>query len=129
MTFRLAGRQEAFDAELAALRRVIQLIAERREEGASYVVFTDSQAAMQRILSDTPGPGQSQAILTIRLAEIIYQRGPTMDAKWVPGHSGVEGNDQADQHARRAAEGGSATSLGREVVSLAFLKRRRTERT
>ena len=84
-----------------------------REEGASYVVFTDSQAAMQRVLSDALGPGQSQAALTIRLAEIICQRGSTVDVRWVPSHRGVEGNNQADQRARGAAEGGSATSLGR----------------
>ena len=51
-----------------------------------------------------------------------------MDARWAPGHRGVEENDQADQHARRAAEGGTATSLGREIISLAFLERQRVEK-
>ena len=89
------------------------------------MVFTDSRAAMQRVLSDRV---RVRRPLTIRLAEIIYQGGPTVDARWVPGHRGVEGNDQADQHARRAAEGGTATSLGREIISLAFLKRKRAEK-
>ena len=42
-SLRMGGRQEAFDAEPMALRAGLQLIAERREEGASYTVFTDSQ--------------------------------------------------------------------------------------
>ena len=74
----------------------IQLVAEIREKGASYVAFTDSQAAMQRILSDAPGPGESRAAFTIRLAEAIYQRGSTVDMRWAPGHSGVEGNYQTN---------------------------------
>lgn len=127
-TFCLAGRQEAFDAELAALTRGIQPIAERREEGASYAVFTDPQAAMQRILSDAPGPGQGQATLAIRLAEIICQRGSTVDIRWVLGHRGLEGNEQVDRHARGVVEEEAATILGRRTASLACLKRQRTEK-
>ena len=58
-------------------------------EGPSYVVFAGSQAAMQQAFNDAPGPGQSQATLTIRLAEIIYWGGSTVDVRRVPGHSGV----------------------------------------
>ena len=122
-----AGRQEAFDAELTALRKGIQLIAEKRG-GSQLRGFTDSQVAIQQVLSNAPGPGQSQATLTVRLAEIICQRGSTVDVRWVPGHSWVEGNDQTDQHARGAGEGETASSLGREMVSLAFPKSRRTEK-
>ena len=68
------------------------------------MIFTDCQAAMQRILSDAPGPGQGQATLAIRLAETICQRGSTADVRWVSGHRGVEGNELADQRTRGAAE-------------------------
>ena len=44
-TFRL-GRQQAFDAELEAVTRGLQLLAEGREIGASYTIFTDPQATM-----------------------------------------------------------------------------------
>lgn len=83
--------------------RGLQLISERRVEGVSYVVSTDPQAAMQGVLSDAPGPGQSQAIFAIRLAETIYQRGSMVSARWVLGHRRVEENVQADQYAVRAA--------------------------
>lgn len=42
--FRPGNRQEAFVAEPVALS--LQLLAEWREEGAGYTVFTDSQTAM-----------------------------------------------------------------------------------
>ena len=96
--------------------------------GTKYVVFTGSQATMQRILSDAPGTGQAQAATTVCLAKILCQRGSVIDVRWVPGHHGVEGNEQADQHARGAAEGRDTPTTGRERVSLTVLKKQRTEK-
>lgn len=90
---RPAGRAEASDAEPAAPRQTIQLAAMRGEERAGYTVFTNSQEAMQRILGDSRGLGQAHAALAIRFAQAIYDRGPTIDTRWVPGHSEVEGNE------------------------------------
>lgn len=77
---------------------------------------------MRRILNDTPGPGQAKAAFTICLAQIVYQRGSTIGVRWVPGHRRVEGNEQADQDARGAAESGGAPNLGCEKASLAALE-------
>ena len=96
--------------------------------GTKYVVFTGSRAAMQRILSDAPGPGQAQAATTVCLAKILCQRGSIIDVRWVPGHHGVEGNGKADQHARGAAEGRDTPTTGRERVGLTVLKKQRTEK-
>ena len=57
--FRLGGRQEA---ELFAVLAGLRHLASRRESGQHYVVFTDSQAAMRIIQSDTPGAGQDMAL-------------------------------------------------------------------
>lgn len=79
-TFRLGNRQVAFNAELIALRRGLQLAIEKREE-AVYTIFTDSQSAMQRILNDASGPGQSRAIFFKQRADMINQRGGTINVR------------------------------------------------
>ena len=53
---------EAYDAELAALVYSLVHLLGRWEAGREYTVFTDSTAAMTRIVSDSPGPGQEMAM-------------------------------------------------------------------
>lgn len=133
-TFRLGQHAEAFGAELAALVKSLSLIEDRGDSGGCYRIFADSQAAMRRIVSDAPGPGQHLAILGIRIALSTQARGSHVDIHWVPGHAGVEGNEQADQHARAAASCGGglpaiATANARgDFVSQAHLKSRGTSR-
>lgn len=69
----LGRHQEAFDAELEATVRGLRLVAKRRETGVRYVVITDSQAAMRRMLDDSPGPGQSRATFGIKLTRSSRQ--------------------------------------------------------
>lgn len=64
------------------------------------------------------------------MATSVRARGSDIDVSRVTGHSGVEGNEQACQHARAATESfcmkrGGATTRG-GFVSLASLKARRT---
>jgi ribonuclease HI len=54
--------QEAFDAECAALARALEGAARRRTIPERVTVFTDAQAAIRRMESDEPGPGQKYAI-------------------------------------------------------------------
>jgi len=69
-------------------------------------IFSDAQAAIKRIASDEPGPGQQCAlqerkhIAALRRArqEII------IEIQWCPAHRGVAGNEKADEWAKTAAE-------------------------
>jgi ribonuclease HI len=67
------------------------------------IIFTDSQAALNRIHRTEPGPGQTWASAIIRSTEEIYRQNIQLEFRWVPGHSGIEDNETADQLAKDAA--------------------------
>jgi hypothetical protein len=60
--FRMGGGHEAYDAELAAVVYALVHFHGRDQEGHDYTIFTDSVAAMRRMMGDAPGPGQDMAI-------------------------------------------------------------------
>ena len=99
----LRGRASAFDAELSAAVREVELSASQASPGDHFRIFTDSQAAMNRVLDDRPGPGQLGAVRSILGARRIRQRGASISIHWVPGHAGIAGNEIADQWAGDAA--------------------------
>ena len=108
----LKGGATAFDAELSALVRGIELCFLQAAPGIHFRIFTDSQAAMRRMLDDRPGPGQPMAIRGIIGAMKTYQQGASISISWVPGHAGVVGNEIADQWAVDAATRESKINSG-----------------
>jgi hypothetical protein len=76
LKYRLGRNKEVFDAELFALLRATIMIADQVEdmitEGVQkIIIFTDSQAALNRIQHNEPGPGQTWASAIIRSSEEI----------------------------------------------------------
>ncbi|KKA22183.1 hypothetical protein T310_3782, partial [Rasamsonia emersonii CBS 393.64] len=71
------------------------------------------------------GPGQGLAIRAHRAAQALEARGRQTTIQWAPGHHGIEGNERADQAAKRAA----AKTLrgGPSELSIAYINRARTE--
>ena len=101
---------EVFDAETFAIYQALRICDEDHRSGHRYTIFSDLQAAIQRIRPDGFGPGQHWA-------------------RAAPAHLGVEGNEQADARAKRAAEGEDVADpeyLGQEA-SLSHLSRKTTE--
>ena len=70
----LGKNKEVFDAEIYAIRQVMETLNDRNESGMRYTVFSDSQAAIGRIQHDRTGPGRAQAVLAIRVVEDITGR-------------------------------------------------------
>jgi len=50
--------QEAFDAECAALAHALEMAVKSDPAPDHVTIFTDAQAAVRRMASDEPGPGQ-----------------------------------------------------------------------
>ena len=132
----LGAQSSAFDAEVQGLVRAIEIAAMDAREGEHFRIFTDSLAAMKRIESDRPGPGQLLAIRGITIARLgIYDRGASVSIGWVPGHHGVPGNELADLCARDEAARAERLRTAREErediararegnISMAFIKGR-----
>jgi hypothetical protein len=68
-------------------------------------IYADSKAAIQGI--NKPSKQSSQAILISaidRIQALVDERQMSTEIKWVPGHEGVRGNEDADEAAKSAAK-------------------------
>src|SRR5690606_9219718 len=99
----LIGEQaEVFDAELSALlialTRFIKEVTHTTKRTRQIWIFSDSQAAIQRLQHKRPGPGQQTASTIHKTISDLYStyRIHTY-INWVPGHTDVDGNETADQ--------------------------------
>jgi len=76
------------------------------------------QAAIKRMASEEPGPGQMYAtqarkhIATLRRAGLDI----TIEIRWCPAHKGVPGNEKADEWAKLAAEEPDSRGGGMDAV-------------
>jgi len=98
--------QEAFDTECAALARALESASRRNTTPERITIFTDAQAAIQRMATDEPWPGQNHALQARRHIATLRRARPgiTIEIRWCPAHEGIEGNEKADEWAKLAAE-------------------------
>ena len=64
----------------------------RQQLGKNYTIFSNSTAAIERLRTDRPGPGQALA-QTIRWLEGVSANECTLTIRWTPALKGVEGNE------------------------------------
>jgi len=98
--------QEAYDAECAALARALEKAAKSTPAPEHVTIFTDTQAAIRRMASDEPGPGQKYVLEAREHVAALRRMAPgtTIEIRWYPAHEGVEGNEKADEWAKLAAD-------------------------
>jgi len=122
--------QEAYDAECAAIARALEEATKRQTVPSRVTIFTDAQAAIRRMVSEDPGPGQKYAILARQHIATLRRTRPdiTIEIRWCPAHKGVTGNEKADEWAKLAAEKPDARGVEALPRSLAHLKREISER-
>ena len=62
-------------------------------------IFTDAQAAIRRMASDEPGPGQQYALQARKHIATLRRARPgiVIEIRWRPAHRGVVGNEKPDE--------------------------------
>jgi ribonuclease HI len=114
---------ETFDAELEGACTALEIALKGRDEGP-VTILLDSLAAIKRLQVQKMSPGQGLVVRAHRAAQALEDRGRRVTVQWVPGHSGIEGNERADQVAKSAAAKSRGNDQG---ISIAYTNRVCTE--
>jgi hypothetical protein len=101
------GHMEVFEVQQCAIGLTHDVAIEKREtlqkHGVKTVaVFSDWQAAIRREAHLEPGPGQRLARRITSRARSLLDHGIATEVHWLPGHSGIPGNEEADHQANLA---------------------------
>ena len=76
--------QEAYDAECVALAPALKTAAEITPTLSHVTIFTDAQAAIQRMSMEEPGPGQKYAVEARQHIATLRRAAPdiTIEIRW-----------------------------------------------
>ena len=123
-TYPMGHQQEVYDAELLGILKAAQKcfqICQRNNLTKRHIwIFTDNQAAIQRLNTLKPGPGQSTSLALSSISNNLHAFETTITVQWVPGHTDVPGNELADKLAKKSTLEKPPTYYN---TSLSYLKR------
>jgi len=110
-----AEEHTVFEAELVGLILGLKLIAENVRGKTSITIGVDNQATIKAMKSKLNKPGHYLAAEFIKHASLLRKKlskRSMIKLRWMPGHIDIEGNEQADTEAKKAAEGLSSNEDG-----------------
>src|SRR5204862_2889522 len=124
LSWNLGSNIEVFDAKLFAIEKAFKIAFERINKFTKNIwVFSDSQAAIQRLQNCNLKAGQKHVIAIKNwITKIKAKRQINIYINWIPAHMNIYGNEYADEAAKK---GTKLQKISLEkYVSLAFIKRK-----
>jgi len=93
---------KVYDGELAGIARALTEASRTCLSFQHIWIFTDNQAAIRNSYKLTPHPGHKISLQIQQLTKDLLDSDMDLQLHlhWVPGHTGVQGNDEADRLAK-----------------------------
>ena len=94
-----------YNGEVDAIARAFELLTQLNPPPPKIHVFSDCQAAVQRISHPSDNPGQECQIRSFKAAkQALAQHGTAITLCWISSHTGdIPGNDVADELAKQGS--------------------------
>lgn len=100
LTYRLEENASIFQAEVLAIKKAAEKLLENKIINNTITICIDSQAAIKALSSNK---FNSKIVLQCYEALQTISASNRIQLKWVPGHSDIEGNEEADKLAKAGA--------------------------
>merc|ERR1719239_740300 len=93
------AEQEAIDISITDITNSFDISPETK---CNVVIFTDSISALQALMNEQDTSKETSK-LALNLNHLIHKHQIDVVLQWIPGHSGIKGNERADTLAKQGA--------------------------
>ena len=124
-----ASEHTVFEAELVGILMGLHLIEKTVKGNITFAIGVDNQAAIKALSSKFNKPGQYLAAEAYQIAARLRKtKGKkfSLMLRWTAGHTGIPGNEEADEEAKKAAEGSTSDASQLPKILRKPLKRSKT---
>lgn len=102
---------DSFLAELTALEMALQHLLDTKTAGEHINILTDSMAGVMKLKQ---GPARQSEDIVVSIWQKVYKvlvSKNTLTVCYIPGHCGLNGNEEADEEARKGADKSATKAL------------------